>query len=186
MSLAPWRKLGSRVVCDCRVFSVRADRFEVPSTREQHEFFVVDCPDWVNVIALTSSGEVVLVRQHRFGIDRPSLEIPGGMIDPGESPLEAAARELLEETGYRGRELSVLGTIHPNPALQPNTAHTILALDCVRVAAPRPDAHEDLELLVVPLAEIDRLLASGEISHALVATAFLHWKLRGCPGARQG
>jgi 8-oxo-dGTP pyrophosphatase MutT (NUDIX family) len=186
VTVLPWTRLSSREVCDCRVFKVRSVQYRSPKSGETHDFFVVDCPDWVNTIALTVQGEVLLVRQHRFGIDQLSLEIPGGMVDPGEGPAEAATRELLEETGYRGDPPRLLGTIHPNPALQPNRTHTFLISGCRRVAEPTPDAAEDLEVELVPPEQIDALLLEGRISHALVATAFLHWRLRGCPGSRAG
>jgi 8-oxo-dGTP pyrophosphatase MutT (NUDIX family) len=168
-------------VARCRVFDVRADLCRSPRTGEAHEFFVIECGDWVNVIPLTDDGEVLLVRQHRFGIDDLSLEIPGGMVDAGEDPLTAAGRELLEETGYAHRKLELLGDIHPNPALQKNRAFTYLATGCARHGAPSLDTCEDLELVKLPLSRIDHLLQSGQISHALVAVAFLHLKLRGSP-----
>lgn len=182
MSLEPWARLGGREVCDCRVFKVRADRFCSPRTGETHEFFVIDSPDWVNLVALTDEGGIVLVRQHRFGIDQLSLEIPGGMVDAGESPREAAVRELYEETGYEAREVRLLGTIHANPALQANTTHTFLATGCRRTAEPKLDATEELEVVIEPIEAVDALLLEGRITHALVASALLHWKLRGCPG----
>lgn len=181
MTLKTWQRVGSRPHCSARVFSVRADRLRSPRTGSEHEFFVIECPDWVNVIPLTDAGELLLIRQYRVGIEAVSLEIPGGMVDPGEGPLEAARRELLEETGYAPRAIEPLGTIHPNPALQGNVTHSFLATGCTWQSAPRLDSTEEVELVKVPLADVDRLLREGQITHALVAVAFLHWKLRGSP-----
>lgn len=180
-SVKPWKRLSSHPLYDCRVFKVRADQFCSPRTGHAHDFYVLECGDWVNVIPLTDEGEVVLVRQHRFGIDALTLEIPGGLIDPGEGPMEAGRRELQEETGYVPREMQLLGVIHPNPAIQANRAHTFLALGCKPVADQRTDDTEEIEVVTVPLDQIDDLLRGGQISHALVATAFLHWKLKGMP-----
>jgi 8-oxo-dGTP pyrophosphatase MutT (NUDIX family) len=135
----------------------------------------------VNVLPFTDEGELLLVRQHRYGVDRDSLEIPGGMVDPGESPSQAARRELLEETGYAPDRLEPIGQIESNPAILTNTTHTFLALGCRCVASPKLDGTEELELVKRPAGDVDRLLQGGEIVHALVAVAFLHWKLKGSP-----
>ncbi len=129
--------------------------------------------EWCNVVPITPSGDVVLIRLHRFGIDAPSLEIPGGLIDPGEQPIDAARRELREESGYESDEVSPLGVVHANPALQPTRLHMFVARNC----RPAPggqqlDELEDCEVVLVPLSEIDALLRRGEITHALVWTAF--------------
>jgi len=174
-----WTKGGSRPIADCRIFQVRADTFRSARTGVDHEFFIIDSPDWVNVLPFTDSGEILLVRQHRFGTDAPSLEVPGGMVDPGEDPLAAGRRELLEETGYAPKTIELLGTIRPNPAIHPNTTHSYLALGCEKVAEPHFDSTEDCELVKVPITQIDDLLRSNAIDHSLVAVAFLHWKLRG-------
>lgn len=181
MSVKPWTRLSSRPIAECRVFKVRGDVFRSPRTQRDHEFYVLECSDWVNVIALTPAGEILLVRQHRAGIDALSLEIPGGLVDPGESPLEAARRELLEETGYAPRRMELLGTIDPNPAIQTNVTHTFLAVGCEHVASPKLDCTEELDLVKVPASQADDLMRNGDIRHALVAVALLHWKLRGSP-----
>jgi ADP-ribose pyrophosphatase len=181
MSLPTWTRLASRPLADCKVFQLRADTWRSPRTGEAHDFFVLESPDWVNVLPFTDEGELILVRQHRFGVDRDSLEIPGGMVDPGESPLDAARRELLEETGYAPSRFEPLGTIESNPAILTNLTHTFLAPGCREVAAQKLDSTEELELVKVPVARIDELLQDGDIKHALVAVAFLHWKLKGSP-----
>ena len=101
-----------------------------------------------------------------------TLEIPGGMCDPGESPLEAARRELLEETGHEAQEMVELGWVHPNPAIQTNRCYTYLARDVRQVSEPAPDGNESFEQLSVPLSEIPQLIATRGITHALVVAAF--------------
>lgn len=179
-----WTDEGDRTLLSCRVFTVRERKLRSSRTGQAHPFYVLDCADWVNVIAVSEKDELILVRQHRAGTDRPSLEVPGGMVDPGESPLEAARRELLEETGYAPSELVPIGTIHPNPALQANVTHSFLATGCRRVADPKLDSTEEVEVVLEPVARADEMLRNGEITHALVAVAFLHWKLRGSTPTR--
>lgn len=181
MSLKPWTKRGSRPLADCRIFQLRADTFESPTTGRAHEFYVLETGDWVNVLPFTDAGELILVRQFRCGTNALSLEIPGGMVDAGESPLEAARRELLEETGFAPRELRPIGRIESNPAILTNHTHSFVALGCEPAGGMHLDATEELELIKVPIERIDALLRDGEIVHSLVAVAFLHWKLAGSP-----
>lgn len=170
--MRPWRRVAAERVARCRVFDVDRVRYEAPGGKREQDFFVVEAPDWINVVPLTVAGEVVMVRQFRFGVAAPTLEIPGGMCDPGETPAEAARRELLEETGYAAPELVDLGWVHPNPAIQDNRCHTFLARDAARAAQPAPDPNEALEVVTVPLSEVPRLVAGGAITHALVVAAF--------------
>ncbi len=170
--MKPWRRVGSTRLQRCRVFDVDEVRFEPPDGGRAESFYCIDAPDWINVIPLTKDDEVVLVRQYRFGTTDFTLEIPGGMCDPGESPLEAARRELAEETGYGSDGWVELGWVHPNPALQGNRCHTFLARQARRVAEPRPDPHEAFELSKVPLGEIPALIGDGKITHSLVVAAF--------------
>ena len=170
--LKPWPLLSSELEQKLRIFDVRAERYLSPRTGQPYDAFVLECCDWVNAVALTPDGQVVLLRQFRFGSGELSLEIPGGLIDPGETPLQAARRELREETGYEAERWTALGSIAPNPAIQRNRLHCFLAEGCRVAGAPEPDAGEDLEVVLEPVAAVPGLLASGAISHALVAIAF--------------
>lgn len=170
--MAPrWTRQGSGRRVDYAICRTREDAVRREADGSSHARFVLECPDWCNVIAVTAADEVVLVRQFRFGTWADTLEIPGGMVDPGESPAEAAVRELSEETGYVPRELLPLGWVHPNPAFQENRCHTFLALGCARGQA-HPETDEELEVVLVPRTDIPRLLSDGSITHALVIAAF--------------
>jgi 8-oxo-dGTP pyrophosphatase MutT (NUDIX family) len=172
MLLKPWTIISSHVDKSYRVFNLRRDRARSPRTSETHDFYVLESPSWVNIIPLTPTKEVVLIRQYRFGIRDMTLEIPGGLMEPSDSPEEAARRELREETGYREETLIPLGTVHPNPAIQNNLCYTFLAENVFHVGQLVQDEREDIEVVLQPLSEIPRLIREGAISHALVIAAF--------------
>ena len=167
-----WTRERSERVADCRVFKVRRDISSDPRGRGEHDFYVIEAPDWINVIPVTKSGEVVLIELYRHGSGEVSLEIPGGMVDPGEEPPDTAARELLEETGYEAREVVLLGRTRPNPAIQDNWLHTFLARDVERRQEPSDAGTEQTRVRLVPLEQIPALIAGGEISHSLVVVGF--------------
>ncbi len=141
---------------------------------------VIDCADWVNIVALVEGDRpepaMVMVRQWRFGIGDFTLEVPGGMVDPGEEASQAALRELEEETGYRAREVTYLGVVEPNPALQSNRTTSWLATGLAKTGGPQGDGDEELEVLEVPLSEVEKRVARGEIRHALVLSALFWWQ----------
>lgn len=179
-----WRTLDSRLALDHPVLRVEQARRR-RSDGLEHEFVRLHSPDWVNVIPVTPEGRVVLIRQWRQGTDQEALEIPGGIIDPGETPAQAAARELLEETGYQAPALTALGWVSPNPALFSNRCYTFLASGAVNHQPQRPEDVEEIAVLTVAAAELPGLVADGSIDHSLVVAALAKWWLMGgWPGAR--
>lgn len=125
--IRPWLVDRSEEILDCRIFKVRRDVARSPVTNRQSEFFVLDAPDWVSVIPLTEDGKIVCVAQYRHGSRRISLETPAGLVEPGETTEQAAARELREETGYAARSFTVLGQTCANSAFMNNRFTAVVA-----------------------------------------------------------
>jgi 8-oxo-dGTP pyrophosphatase MutT (NUDIX family) len=172
MTLRPWLHEEGELVADMGIFQVNRLRARSPRTGESRSISVLQAGDWVNIVALTPEEQVVLVRQFRHGVREFTLEIPGGMVDRGETPAQAAVRELREESGYAGGEPVLLGVVAPNPAFLNNLCYTYLLENCRRIGEPELDRGEDLEVLTRPLCDIPGIIASGAIDHALVVCAF--------------
>lgn len=166
----PWEVLDSYQHADYVIFKARIDTLRSPQGA-QGDFIILECPEWVNVVALTEDRQAIMVRQFRHGVRAAGLEFPGGMVDPGESPFTAARRELLEETGYEARAWKELGFVHPNPATQTNRCWTYLATGCRRVAELRLDTTEELTVELHSERELADLVRRGEITHSLVVAA---------------
>ncbi len=169
-----WEVVEREPVADCQVFHV--ERLVVGSPRDGRSYVrhVLEVPDWVNVVAFTDDGHIILVEQYRFGAGILSLEFPAGILEPGENPAEGGVRELREETGYDSADAQTVGFVYANPALQDNRQHAVLARGCRRVAAPHQDEGEDVHLRLVTPDELRALIRDGTIRHALaLATWFL-------------
>jgi ADP-ribose pyrophosphatase len=179
-----WRVISHEPGHDYRIFQTRWIEAAHPGTGQVRRFVALDATDWVNVIALTRDDRVVLIRQYRVGAEQVFVEIPGGMVDPGEDPRAAAERELREETGYAATRWRLLGVVRPNPAIQGNRLFTFLAEDAEPVGAPALDDGEVISLETRTLDEVTEMLRDGTIDHALVSAAFTHLLVAG--GARVG
>lgn len=173
--LKPWEVLGERVVFCTRLFRLVLREVLSPRTGKVCEFYAIQTEDWVGVIPILGE-ECLMVRQFRHGTGEFTLEIPGGLVGH-ESPAEAAARELREETGFEAGRLELLGVLRPQPALFGNRFYVFLALDLKKVGDPNPDEGEDIEVVRMPLKDIPKAFADGTIDHALVLSAFKLFEL---------
>lgn len=171
--LPRWEALAHTTIAKTRIFDVRSTRFRHPVRGTERDFIVIDPPDWVNVVALTRDGRVVLVQQFRYGIDGFSLEIPGGVIEAGEEPVIAGVRELQEETGYTGAPARMLGSVHPNPAMQSNRCHLVYVDEAEPTHPLAWDADEEMKVVTMPVEEVFALARTGGITHSLTLNALL-------------
>jgi len=177
-----WQKAGSRPISDHRIFNLREDTVINPRTGNEHDMVVLECPDWVNIIALTLENEVVMVEQYRQGSETVELEIPGGMMDPHETdPVATALRELQEETGYTGDPASAkkIGECLANPAIMNNRVHTILLKGCQQTHELQMDEGEDLATRLVPADDLPRLVRENKIRHSVIIAALHYFALEG-------
>ncbi len=174
-----WRITQEKTLLQTRVGEIVSAQVQSNRTGRQEEFYRLIFSDWVNILALTQEREIVLIKQFRFGSERMEIEIPGGAIEPHESPVVAGSRELLEETGYAGKNARVIGEVCPNPAIQNNRCYTVFIEDVEQVAEQNMDEMEDIEVSVVPLAVVHDLMTQGEIDHGLVMNAFMFFEKQG-------
>jgi ADP-ribose pyrophosphatase len=169
-----WEELARRRVASCAVFDLYVSERASPDGR-RGEFWLLDVPDWVNVVPVLAppGGEAkfLMVRQFRHGSGTITTEVPAGIVERGEDPRAAAARELLEETGFRAGRLSLLGKVQPNPALMGNWCHTYLAEDLAPAEGSHADPMELLEAIAVPVAEVDKRMGTGEYVNSLAVLA---------------
>lgn len=155
----------------------RTLQLEADGDSARGDFYILDAPEWINVIPITNDQEVILVEQYRYGIQKPTLEIPGGMVDKGETPIEAAGRELLEETGYRSEQWVSLGKVSSNPAIMSNFTHMYVAENCVFEGAKNPDTHERINVHKLPMRDFLELVKDGTIHHTIVVAAVARYLL---------
>jgi 8-oxo-dGTP pyrophosphatase MutT (NUDIX family) len=174
----PWKQISSKLIGDFRIFKLRSDVKISPRTGKEHDFYVLESANWVNVVAITPDQQLVMVEQYRHGSNTVELEIPGGLMETGETdPVATAVRELREETGYEGGHARVLGRIHANPAILTNTCFTVLIENCRLKHSVEFDYGEDLATRLVPVADVPKLVADEKIGHSLVVVALYHFEL---------
>ena len=170
-----WVNTGIVSSDEYKVFSVQRIKSRHIDSHREGLFSVISSPNWVNIFALTPNDEVVLIRQFRHGTHSVVTEIPGGMIDEGESPLKAAQRELQEETGYTAKTWVCLGSSQPNPAIQSNECVMFLALDATLSHSVSLDENEVIDTFLKPLTDMPAFIYSGEIRHALILACFTYF-----------
>jgi 8-oxo-dGTP pyrophosphatase MutT (NUDIX family) len=169
----PWQVLDSKLLIDERWLQLREDRVRLENGHEIDRFHVIHGPDWTSVLCVTNDSEVVLVRQYRHGLGGVSLELPAGVIEPHETPEEAARRELVEETGYESSDWVSIHSVSTEPARHTTRAHFFCARGA-RLARPAaPEDAEVLEVVKVPLADLARLATDGSIAHGVHVGAIL-------------
>jgi 8-oxo-dGTP pyrophosphatase MutT (NUDIX family) len=166
-----WQLEDSEYGPDLILFRTRFDRLKHPRSGEVLRRLVLESVDWVNLVALDTEGRSVMVRQYRFGVGYSTLETPGGMVDPGEGALEAAKRELREETGYTGGSWHYLGSVEPNPAFHDHLCHHFLARDVERTQDQDLTGGEAIRVELMSEAEVAAAVQNGEIRHALALSA---------------
>ncbi|MDE3102197.1 MAG: NUDIX hydrolase [Chloroflexota bacterium] len=164
----PWKRVRKGERKDYQILRVGEDVFADPRTGEEHDRVIIEADDWCNVLPLTTDGRVVLIKQFRFGSQEISLELPGGVVDEGETPDEAVKRELEEETGYRAGRVVKLGVYRSNPAHFTNRVHSFVALECESVNDGHPDGSEDVAVELVRPRDLVRLVGEERVTHALM------------------
>ncbi|MDR1498030.1 MAG: NUDIX hydrolase [Puniceicoccales bacterium] len=172
-----WDILDETVSGDCEVFKIFRRRYRHPRDSREGVFYVIKSPDWVLALPLTTDGRLVLVRQFRAGVGELSWEPPGGIMEANEEPVEAAIRELAEETGYTGENARIIGTCAPNPAIFNNTSHFVIVENCRLTRPIAPDPNEELETALFTPREAAAMAANGEIHHAIAHAALFHLHL---------
>jgi 8-oxo-dGTP pyrophosphatase MutT (NUDIX family) len=175
----PWRVLERRELLSLSHVRIWQDRVALHNGETIDDFCLIESPDWAAILCITAEQRVVLVRQYRHGVAQSSLELPAGALEPGEAPLAAAQRELLEETGHTARDWRKLATLAVDPSRQRARGHFFCALGAVRSAPPAPDASEEIETLLVTPEELMRRIDAGECFHGLHVAAVLTAQRRG-------
>lgn len=170
-----FERIGSETLLETPIFNLRKDRAKHPLQAAAGDYFVLEMPDFVNMVAETAAGDVILVRQWRHGARSMELELPAGLVDPDEDALTAAKRELLEETGALAERWDRLGEVLPNPAIMSNRCTTFWGIDCKREQAQALDHDEDIEVVEVRGEDVAALVRGGTLRSAQMVAALLWW-----------
>lgn len=172
-----WETVEEKVILKAHVFRYKQVKRKSPLTKSTGEFDIVQCSNWVNILAVTPEKKIVLIKQFRHGTNEYTIEIPGGAINHAEESLLGAKRELEEETGYTSDKWISLGKVDVNPAFMTNTCETFLALDAVKTKNQNLDPFEEIEVFLEDLSSIPALVQKGEIAHSLVIAGFYLYSL---------
>jgi 8-oxo-dGTP pyrophosphatase MutT (NUDIX family) len=171
--IKPWKILSSEYLIQDRWMTMRADRCELPNGVVLDKYYVRENPDFVQIVPINAKGHILIVRQYRHGPQVISTEVPGGLVDPGEDPIDAAKRELLEETGCVADRFEAVSPLYTNPARNTNRAHTFIAHNARIVQPPQQESTEDIEFEFVSREEVFRLIDEGHFAHALHVASLL-------------
>lgn len=169
-----WEIISSEYLIRRPWLTARRDHVRLPNGAENKEYYVLEYPDWVNVIAITDEGKFLMERQYRHGLQWTGYEICAGVCEPGETPLEAARRELLEETGYSGGQWEHYMTISGNTSTMTNVCHCFVATGVKQSTGQHLEPTEDISIHLLDTAEVRELLVNDEIRQALMAAPL--WK----------
>lgn len=174
---AKWDLVEKVFHADCRIYQVHKYICVHPVDHRKGDFYVMECPDWAQVLALTPDRKIIMVQQFRFGSQQLSWEVPGGVLDVGEDPVFGAERELFEETGYRGTTPKVIGWNYPNPALQNNKTHYVLVENCEYVGGHSHDLDEEFAMKTISLDDAFRWIKAGMVTHTIAMSALCFLKI---------
>jgi 8-oxo-dGTP pyrophosphatase MutT (NUDIX family) len=169
-----WKVLESEYLFNVPWLTVRKDKCLTPGGKVLPSFYVIEYPDWANAFCLTKEGNVVMVKQYRHGLGQEGIELPGGVVEEGESLEEGVKRELLEETGYRFEGMEYLGKISANPSTTNNLMHMFLATGGEKVAEQNLDEEEEVEVLIMTLDEVKGLVREHKIMQSLHVNCILY------------
>ena len=174
-----WDTIEKKEIADFKIFKALQVRRLHPERNKEAEFVILNSPNWANIIPITNNNEILLIEQYRQGTDNITLEIPGGLIEQGEQPIDAAMRECIEETGYGSNEQPILtGISYPNPAFLTNQCFSYVWMDVENNFQQNFDEDEDIRVIPTPIPEVKRLIRDGQINHSVILTAFFYFFLK--------
>ena len=163
-----WKILNSYYPFICPWLKVRKDVVQLPNGVEVPDFYITEAPDWVNVIAITTEAKFIIEEQYRHGIQKVCFELCAGMVDEGETPLETAKRELLEETGYSGDNWTAFGMSVPNTSGSTTSSYHFFATDVERTQSPTTENTEDIKIHLLTEQELKQMMLDGSIAEAVM------------------
>ena len=172
-----WQVTPPETMLSTPIMNVLTSQVVCKRSEKKMDFYRLDFSSWVNIVAVTKNQQIVFIQQYRFGSGQIEVEIPGGAVDPGEDPLKAGVRELLEETGFSGDNARIIGKVCPNPAIQDNYCYTVLVENVEKNSDQRPDDMEDIDVFTVERIKVLKLMKDGSIEHGLVLNALMFYAM---------